>query len=91
MTTSTRDTVLFWCQVALYLTIMGAIITVLCLFAFWLNTFRLDMQEDRARDRAMLQQHLSVLQDHDRAREQHAMEFKRTLQHHEETMERLRH
>jgi predicted membrane protein len=67
---TTRATVLFWCQVALYITIMGAIVTVVLLFAFWLNTLRLDMEEDRARARAELQQHQTMLADHDRAREE---------------------
>jgi hypothetical protein len=71
MTPERKADVLFWCQVALYLTIMGAIITTMILFAFWLNTLRLDLEEARARDRAMLQQHQTVLADHDRAREQH--------------------
>jgi hypothetical protein len=71
MRPTTRETVLFWCQVGLFLTIMGAIITVVILLAFWLNTLRLDLDENRARDRAMLQQQQSALADHDRAREQH--------------------
>ena len=90
MTSSTRETVLFWCQVGLYVSAMGTLLGILLLLWYAITTQMNAMDIDRARDNAMLQQHMSVLQDHDRAREQHAMEFKRTLQQHEEVMQRLR-
>ena len=65
MSPERKADILFWCQVSLYLTIMGAIITVLFLFAFWLNTLRLDMEQDRAKDKAMLQQHYEAMKDHE--------------------------
>ena len=65
MTPERREGILFWCQVALYLSIMSAILTVVLLFAFWLNTLRLDMDVDRARDKAMLQQHYEAMRDHE--------------------------
>lgn len=90
MTLATRDTVLFWCQVSLYVSAIVTLLGILAIFWFVLTSQMHAMEENRARDKAMLQQHMSVLQDHDRAREQHAKEFERTLQHHDETMQRLR-
>jgi uncharacterized membrane protein YdjX (TVP38/TMEM64 family) len=77
MTPSTRATVLFWCQVGLFVTIMGAIIAVVCLFAFWLNTLRFDLEENRARDKAMLQQHYTELQQHHEAMQDHRARMNR--------------
>jgi hypothetical protein len=82
MSPERRTAILFWCQVGLYLSIMGAIITVVLLFAFWLNTLRFDLDEDRAREKAMLQQHYEAMADHVRAREQHSRAFDAMLQRH---------
>jgi hypothetical protein len=89
MSPERRSTVLFWCQVALYVTIMGAIVTTMILFAFWLNTLRRDMEEDRARERALLQQHQSGLADHDRAREAASAAFAQLLRDHQAQMRLL--
>ena len=85
MTPERRSAILFWCQVSLYLSIMGAIIAIVLLFAFWLNTLRFDMDVDRIRDRAMLQQHYEAMADHARAREQHSRAFDAMLQRHRTT------
>lgn len=88
MSPERRETVLFWCQVGLYLSIMGAIMAVVLLFAFWLNTLRLDMEEDRARDRAMLQQHRNDMADHERHEQEQTRVSERLQANFEASMER---
>ena len=89
MTVTTRATVLFWCQVGLYVTAMVTLLGILATFWFVLTSQLRTMEEDRARDRVMLQQHMSVLADHDRAREQHALAFAQRVKDHAALMERL--
>jgi hypothetical protein len=55
---------------------MGAIIAVVCLFAFWLNTLRFDLEENRAREKAMLQQHQTELQQHHEALQDHRAQMR---------------
>lgn len=80
MTPTTRDAVLFWCQVGLYVTAMVTLLGILATFWFVLTSQMRAMEEDRASHRAMLQQHTEALQDHARAREQHALAFDAMLQ-----------
>ena len=89
MSSSTRDTVLFWIKVSLGLTgilLMFGMLT--CLIFFTIAQIR-TLDEHRERDKAMLQQHMSVLADHDRAREQHALAFEQRVKDHAALMERL--
>ena len=82
MTTERRTTVLFWCQVALYVTAMVTMLGILItLITFVVSTMR-TMEVDRIRDRAMLQQHYEAMADHARAREEHARAFDAMLQRH---------
>jgi uncharacterized membrane protein len=80
MTTSSRESVLFWCQVGLYVTAMVTLLGILATFWFVLMTQMRAMEEDRARSRAELQQHTEAMQDHARAREQHARAFEAMLE-----------
>ena len=82
MTPERRTTLLFWCQVALYVTAMVTMLGILItLMTFVVSTMR-TMDVDRARDRAMLQQHYEAMADHARGREQHAKAFDAMLQRH---------
>lgn len=85
MSPSTRDTVLFWCQVSLFVTAMVTMLGILItLVVFVISTMR-TMDEHRARDRAMLQQHQQSLQHGD----QLLQESRQALQDHQRQMERL--
>ena len=71
MTPSTRDTVLFWIKVSLGLTGMLLMFGMLtCLIFFTIAQIR-TLDENRARDRAMLQQHSTELQQHHEAMQDH--------------------
>ena len=67
MTPSTRDTVLFWIKVGLGLTGMLLMFGMLtCLIFFTVAQIR-TLDENRARDRAMLQQHSTEQRQHHEA------------------------
>jgi uncharacterized membrane protein YdbT with pleckstrin-like domain len=70
MTHETRDTVLFWCQVGMAIAVMVLLLGLLVLAWYFITAQVRTMEEDRAKDRVMLQQHLNLLADHDRAREE---------------------
>jgi len=80
MTPETRTTILFWCQVGLFVTAMVLILGILALAWYFITAQIRAMDENRDKDRAMLQQHMSLLRDHDRAREQHALAFEALIE-----------
>ena len=85
MSPSTRATVLFWCQVSLYVSAMVTMLGILItLVVFVISTMR-TMDENRARDRAMLQQHQQSLQHGEHL----LQESRQALQDHQRQMERL--
>lgn len=80
MTPERKADVLFWIKVSLGLTGMLLMFGMLaCLIFFTVAQIR-TLDENRARDRAMLQQHSTELQQHHEA-----------MQDHRAHMERLRH
>ena len=80
MTPETRSTVLFWLTVSLGLTGMLLMFGMLaCLIFFTIAQIR-TLDENRARDKAMLQQHYEAMQAHEAARQQHEITFARTVQ-----------
>ena len=64
MTTERKSDILFWGQVGLYITGMVFLLGLLFLFWYAITTQMQTMEVDRARDRAMLQQHNEAMQDH---------------------------
>lgn len=80
MTPEHRTTLLFWCQVGLYVTAMVTLLGILATFWFVLTSTMRTMDENRARDKAMLQQHYEAMADHARGREEHAKAFDAMLQ-----------
>lgn len=82
MTPERRTAILFWCQVSLF--IAGAVYILALMALMWflvISTMR-TMEENRLRDKAMLQQHYEAMADHARAREEHARAFDAMLQRH---------
>ena len=82
MTPERRTAILFWCQVSLF--IAGAIYILALMALMWflvISTMR-TMEENRIRDKAMLQQHYEAMADHARGREEHARAFDAMLQRH---------
>ena len=89
MSPTSRDTVVFWIKVSLGLSSILLLLGMLaCLIFFTIAQIR-TLDENRERDKAMLQQHSTelqqhqkALQDHVRAREEHARAFDAMLQRH---------
>lgn len=87
MSPESRTTVLFWCQVGLYVTAMVLMLGVLAASWYFVVSGIHALDESRQRERVMLDQHRSEMQaharflhDHDRASEQQAEAFTRTTQ-----------
>lgn len=89
MSPARRDTILFWCQVSLFVTAMVTLLGILILLAFFVVSQMHAMDVDRARDRAMLQQHSRLLDAHDRARDTASAAFAQLLADHQAQMRLL--
>jgi arginine exporter protein ArgO len=89
MTPERKSDILFWGQVGLYVAGMVFLLGLLFLFWYAITTQLRTMEEDRARDKAMLQQHNEAMQDHATARQEHTRVFDAMLTRHEAVMERL--
>ena len=79
MTPSTRETVLFWCQVGLYISAMVTLLGILVTLWFFTVAQMHTLSQNQERDKALLQQHATELQQHHEA-----------MQDHRAVMERLR-
>ena len=92
MSPSTRETVLFWCQVSLYVSAMLLLLGALALAWYFITAQVRTLEEARARDKAMLQQHATELQQHQQSlhhSDQLLQESRQALQDHQRQMERL--
>jgi len=96
MSPARRETILFWCQVGLFVTAMVTLLGILTLLTFFVVTHVTALDVDRARDKAMLQQHQTELAqhnealiDHDRARDEASAAFSQMLADHQAQMRLL--
>ena len=92
MSPSTRETILFWCQVGLYISAMLLLLGALVLAWYFITAQVRTLEEARARDKAMLQQHATELQQHQQSLqhgEQLLAESRQALLDHQRQMERL--
>ena len=80
MTPERRATVLFWCQVGLFVCAMVTMLGILATLIFFTISQIRALDENRERDKAMLQQHTDTMHEHARAREQHALAFEAMLE-----------
>lgn len=65
MTSSTRETILFWCQVGLFVSAMLLLLGLLVLSWYFITAQVRTLEENRSRDKAMLQQHYEAMRDHE--------------------------
>lgn len=81
MSPETRTSILFWCQVGLYVTAMVAMLGLLATLVVFVVSSMRTMDENREKDRAMLQQHYTDMQQHHEAMLDHRAFMNRLSQH----------